>query len=74
MIGAGLGWKDHGSIPATAIGRGLEPLDAITDPRTRLGSPVGRILVVKMSLIFSFSILQSKKGGLAAWEPVGAPE
>ncbi|MCI93947.1 hypothetical protein A2U01_0115245, partial [Trifolium medium] len=32
--------KDHGSISATAIGRGLKSLDARTDPRTRLGSPV----------------------------------
>jgi hypothetical protein len=27
---------DHGSIPATAIGRWLKPLDARTDPQTRL--------------------------------------
>ncbi|MCI12215.1 hypothetical protein A2U01_0033318, partial [Trifolium medium] len=41
VIGAGLGREDYGSIPATAIGRGLEPLDARTDSRTRLGGPVG---------------------------------
>jgi hypothetical protein len=35
VIDAELGREDHSSIPATAIGRGLEPLDAITDPRTR---------------------------------------
>jgi hypothetical protein len=26
VIGAELGMEDHGSIPATAIGRGLEPI------------------------------------------------
>ncbi|MCI23947.1 hypothetical protein A2U01_0045130, partial [Trifolium medium] len=36
VIGAELGREDHGSIPATAIGRRLKPLDARTDPRTRL--------------------------------------
>ncbi|MCI74477.1 hypothetical protein A2U01_0095741, partial [Trifolium medium] len=30
-------------FPATAIGRELEPLDAITNLRTRLGGPVDRI-------------------------------
>jgi hypothetical protein len=35
VIDAELGMKDHGSIPSTAIGRGLESLDARTDPRTR---------------------------------------
>jgi hypothetical protein len=36
MIDAEIGREDRGSIPATAIGRGLEPLDARTDPRTRI--------------------------------------
>ncbi|MCI66908.1 hypothetical protein A2U01_0088166, partial [Trifolium medium] len=36
VIVAELGRENHGSIPATAIGRGLEPLDARTDPRTIL--------------------------------------
>jgi hypothetical protein len=36
VIGAELDREDHGSIPVTAIGRGLESLDAKTDPRTRL--------------------------------------
>ncbi|MCH89876.1 hypothetical protein A2U01_0010780, partial [Trifolium medium] len=30
--------------PANAIGTGLKPLDARTDPRTRSGGPMGRIL------------------------------
>jgi hypothetical protein len=29
------------------IGSGLEPLDVITNPRTRLECPVGQILMVK---------------------------
>ncbi|MCI58347.1 hypothetical protein A2U01_0079602, partial [Trifolium medium] len=33
MIDVELGREDHSSIPATAIGRGLKPLDARTDPR-----------------------------------------
>jgi hypothetical protein len=33
--------------PATASERGLEPFDVRTDPRTSLGCPVGRILMVK---------------------------
>ncbi|MCI83039.1 hypothetical protein A2U01_0104314, partial [Trifolium medium] len=36
VIDADIGREDHGSIPATAIGRRLEPLDARTDIRTRL--------------------------------------
>ncbi|MCI11067.1 hypothetical protein A2U01_0032166, partial [Trifolium medium] len=40
VIGVELGREDHGSIPATAIGKGLELLDARTDPQTRLGGPV----------------------------------
>ncbi|MCI45825.1 hypothetical protein A2U01_0067064, partial [Trifolium medium] len=32
VIDAELGREDHGSIPATAIGRRLEPLDVRTDP------------------------------------------
>jgi hypothetical protein len=36
MISAELCREDHGSIPTTAIGRRLEPLDARIDPRTRL--------------------------------------
>jgi hypothetical protein len=35
------------SIPAIAIGRRLELLDAKTNLRTRLGGPVGLILIVK---------------------------
>jgi hypothetical protein len=36
VIDAELGREDHGLIPATTIKRGLEPLDVITDPQTRL--------------------------------------
>jgi hypothetical protein len=36
VIDAELGKEDHDLIPVTAIGRGLKPLDARTDPRTRL--------------------------------------
>jgi hypothetical protein len=36
MIDIELDRKDQSLIPATAIGRELEPLDAITDPRIRL--------------------------------------
>jgi hypothetical protein len=36
VIDAELGRRDHGSIPAAAIGRGLEPLDVRTDTQTRL--------------------------------------
>jgi hypothetical protein len=32
VIDTELGRKDHGSIPTTAIWKGLEPLDARTDP------------------------------------------
>jgi hypothetical protein len=32
VIGAELGREDHGSIPVTAIGRGLKLLDVRTDP------------------------------------------
>jgi hypothetical protein len=35
VIDAELGREDYGLIPATAIGRGLELLNARTDPRTR---------------------------------------
>jgi hypothetical protein len=35
VIGAELGKEDHSSIPVTVTGRGLEPLDVKTDPRTR---------------------------------------
>jgi hypothetical protein len=35
VIGAELGMEDHGLIPRNYDGRGLEPLDARTDPRTR---------------------------------------
>jgi hypothetical protein len=31
VINAEFGREDHGSIPTTAIGRGLKPLDAIID-------------------------------------------
>ncbi|MCI21744.1 hypothetical protein A2U01_0042914, partial [Trifolium medium] len=47
VIDAELGREDHGSIPATAIGRGQKPLDVRTDLRTRLGGPMDRILVMK---------------------------
>jgi hypothetical protein len=36
VIGAELGKEDYSSITATAIGRGLEPLDVKTDSRIRL--------------------------------------
>ncbi|PNX69072.1 hypothetical protein L195_g056516, partial [Trifolium pratense] len=32
VIGAGLSREDHGSIPAIALGKGLELLDARTRP------------------------------------------
>ncbi|MCI36992.1 hypothetical protein A2U01_0058216, partial [Trifolium medium] len=32
VIGAELGREAYSSIPTTAIGRGLKPLDASTDP------------------------------------------
>jgi hypothetical protein len=35
VIDAELCREDHGLIPTTAIGRGLESLAARTDPRTR---------------------------------------
>jgi hypothetical protein len=35
MIVVELGRENHGSIPATAIGRGLESLDARIDLQTR---------------------------------------
>ncbi|MCI44691.1 hypothetical protein A2U01_0065930, partial [Trifolium medium] len=35
----------HSSIPATAIRKGLEPLDARTDLHSRLCGPVGWIPV-----------------------------
>jgi hypothetical protein len=37
VIDAELGRENHGSIPATAIERGLEPLNVkTTDPQTKL--------------------------------------
>jgi hypothetical protein len=36
MIDAELGRQNQNSIFATAIGRGLKPLDVKTDPRIRL--------------------------------------
>jgi DUF2075 family protein len=36
VIGAEFGRKNHGSIPATAIGRGLKSLDVKADTRIRL--------------------------------------
>jgi hypothetical protein len=36
VIGAEFGRKDYGSIPAAAIGRGLKPLDAKTDPPNQI--------------------------------------
>jgi uncharacterized protein YaaW (UPF0174 family) len=56
MIDAGLGREDHSSIPATAIGRGLKLLNAITDPRTSLGGPVGWILVVKKIINYFYKL------------------
>jgi hypothetical protein len=50
VIDAGLGREDH-SPHATATGRGLEPLDAKTDPQTKLGGLVGRIIVVKKKIL-----------------------
>jgi hypothetical protein len=47
VVDAEFGMEDHGSIPATVIGRRLLSLDTRTDPQTRLGGPMGRILVVK---------------------------
>jgi hypothetical protein len=35
VISPELDGEDHGLIPATAIRRGLEPLDVRTDPGTR---------------------------------------
>lgn len=55
MIDVGLRRNDYGSIPATAIRRGLKPLDARTNSRTTLVGPVGWILAVKQknaSLLF----------------------
>jgi hypothetical protein len=34
MIDIEFGREDHGSIPATAIRRGLKPLNVRTDPQT----------------------------------------
>jgi hypothetical protein len=42
--------KDHDSILVTAIGRELEPLDPIIDPRTRLGGQMNWILMVKKKI------------------------
>jgi hypothetical protein len=36
VFGAKLDKKNHNLIPATAIRKGLEPLDVRTDPRIRL--------------------------------------
>ncbi|MCI89050.1 hypothetical protein A2U01_0110338, partial [Trifolium medium] len=36
VICAELGREEHGSIPATAIERGLEPLDARIDPPNQI--------------------------------------
>jgi hypothetical protein len=43
VIDAELGRKDHGSIPATAIGRRLEPLDVRTER-------------IKKIIVFNFSL------------------
>jgi hypothetical protein len=32
VISVEFGREDHGSIPATAVGRGLQPLNARTEP------------------------------------------
>jgi hypothetical protein len=50
VIDAEFGKEDHGSIPATAIGMRLEPLDVRTDPRIGLGSPIDQIQVVKKKI------------------------
>jgi hypothetical protein len=34
VIDADLDREDHGSIPATVMGKGLEPLDGRTDPES----------------------------------------
>jgi hypothetical protein len=47
VIDAEFGIEDHGSLPATVIGRRLLSLNVTTDPRTRLRGPMGQILVVK---------------------------
>jgi hypothetical protein len=36
VIDAELGRKDYGLIPATAIGRGIEPLDVKNDPPNQI--------------------------------------
>jgi hypothetical protein len=50
VIDTRFGREDESSIPATAIGRRLKPLDARTDPRIKLDGPMGRILIVKKTL------------------------
>ncbi|MCI92327.1 hypothetical protein A2U01_0113623, partial [Trifolium medium] len=40
MIDVGLGREDYSSIPTTAIGRWLKPLDIRTDLQTILGGPM----------------------------------
>jgi hypothetical protein len=50
MIDAGLGRKNHGSIPHNCYQKGaesLEPLNVRIDLRTKLDGPVGQIQVVK---------------------------
>jgi hypothetical protein len=43
--------ENHSLIPTTTIRRELKPLDTITDPQTRLGGPIDRMLVVKTKQI-----------------------
>jgi hypothetical protein len=50
MFGVELGTVDYGSIPTTAIGRGLEPLDARTDLPNQIK------LVVKKKKYFTFDL------------------
>jgi hypothetical protein len=47
VIGAKFGREDHGSIPTTAIGRRLKPLDDRIDPQTRLNWWLKKIKKIK---------------------------
>jgi hypothetical protein len=51
VIDAEFDKEEYGSILATAIGRGLEPLDVRSNFQIRLGGPVGLILAVKKKCI-----------------------
>jgi hypothetical protein len=53
VIGAELGREDHGSIPTTAIGRGLKPLYVKTEPWTKLtGGESQKKIVIKIKKYF----------------------